>query len=458
MLQFFHKKVTKEVFMEKKVVRKKKNIKKHIVVFQDHEGNVVNTVFVNDGDSVDPPVLVELLREGDHEKTVFDHWDQNLTSIHENIVAKPVYIVKPKEYLVMYFHENGKILGTETVPYGNSASSPYIPVKEETDEFTYHFTGWNQDLSFIEKDCMVKACFEEKRKKFPVKFFGDGNVLLKEEMVEYGTSAVAPEQVEKASDKTYHYSFQKWDEDFSSIIREKEIHAVFQAEYIPYKISFFEENQLIESKVYHYNDLITYPTLIRKGYEFIWESVIDHVKEEKTIRGHWQFSNIKGKKIENETGLYEVINPSIISGQVRLITFYENTETVKIPDQVKLGDYYYNVTSIGTNAFVKCKNTKKIICGNKVKTLEKNCFEGCRKVEEIILGKNVSELKEEIFSKCAHLKVLKINNSKLPKVYRNTFEGMNRRVCLYVPKSVSEQYSLLLSRAIREKNLFLQKM
>ena len=93
-----------------------KKAKKHIVVFQDEEGNVLKTSFVSHEEAALPPKMPEKRGESVHHEIKFQGWDKDISSVKENLVVKAVYKEVPKEYLVMYFHENGKMLGTETVP------------------------------------------------------------------------------------------------------------------------------------------------------------------------------------------------------------------------------------------------------------------------------------------------------------------------------------------------------
>ena len=134
-----------------------KKAKKHIVVFQDEEGNVLKTSFVSHEEAALPPKMPEKRGESVHHEIKFQGWDKDISSVKENLVVKAVYKEVPKEYLVMYFHENGKMLGTETVPYRQAATQPYRPQKPQTEEYYYIFKGWNNDLSHIEKDTMAKA-------------------------------------------------------------------------------------------------------------------------------------------------------------------------------------------------------------------------------------------------------------------------------------------------------------
>ena len=95
-----------------------KKEKKHIVVFRDEEGNVLKTSFVSHEEEAIPPELPEKKGESEHHEIKFQGWDHDISCAQGNLVVKAVYKEVPKEYLVMYFHESGKLLGTESVPYG----------------------------------------------------------------------------------------------------------------------------------------------------------------------------------------------------------------------------------------------------------------------------------------------------------------------------------------------------
>ena len=141
----------------------------------------------------------------------------------------------------MYFHENGKMLGTETVPYRQAATQPYRPQKPQTEEYYYIFKGSNNDLSHIEKDTMAKAVFEERQRSFVVRFFHENGTLLKEENVLYGQAAQEPEVPAKQQDEVYHYIFNGWDNTFDYIKENTEVHAVFSSVYNEYKVGIYEQ-------------------------------------------------------------------------------------------------------------------------------------------------------------------------------------------------------------------------
>ena len=217
-----------------------KKEKKHIVVFQDEEGNVLKTSFVSHEEEAIPPELPEKKGESEHHEIKFQGWDQDISCVQGNLVVKAVYKEVPKEYLVMYFHESGKLLGTESVPYGQAASQPYHPQKPKTAEHYYIFKGWNNDLSHIEKDTMAKAVFEERERFFTVAFFHEDGTVLKKEEVLYGQEAHAPQSPVKQQDAVWHYIFEGWDKTFDSVKENMEVHAVFSSVYNEYNVCIYE--------------------------------------------------------------------------------------------------------------------------------------------------------------------------------------------------------------------------
>ncbi|MBP0059270.1 hypothetical protein JYQ77_03285, partial [Anaerobutyricum soehngenii] len=93
---------------------------------------------------------------------------------------------------MMYFHEIGKFLGSESVPYGKAASQPYHTQKPKTAEHYYIFKVWNNDLSHLEKHTIAKAVFEERKRSDTVPCVHEDGTVLKKEEVLYGQESHAP--------------------------------------------------------------------------------------------------------------------------------------------------------------------------------------------------------------------------------------------------------------------------
>ena len=138
---------------------KKNSKKKYIVVFQDEDGNVLKTSFVSEGEAASPPEVPAKKGETEHHETVFAGWTTGFSQVADNLVVKAVYKEVPKKYLVMYFHENDRLLGMESVAYGSPAKAEPRPEKPSDEEYEYTFAGWSCPLDCIEGDTRAKAVF-----------------------------------------------------------------------------------------------------------------------------------------------------------------------------------------------------------------------------------------------------------------------------------------------------------
>ncbi len=472
-----------------------KKEKKHIVVFQDEEGNVLKTSFVLHKEAALSPEMPEKRGESAHHEIKFQGWDKDISCVQENLVVKAVYKEVPKEYLVMYFHENGKMLGTETVLYGQAAMQPYQPQKPQTAEHYYIFKGWNNDLSCIEKDTMAKAVFEERERSFTVRFFHEDGTLLKEEEVLYGKKAHAPESPKKQSDKIWHYIFDGWDSAFDSIKENREVYAVFSSIYNEYKVCIYEEQldvvlleqesgqqakqqekqeeqeegytgeslkeplkeRLSEERIYHYADVIEYPKLKKKGYTLKWDTHPETVTKNEEIHASWEFSNPAGRIFEVAGSRYQILNPSITNGSVRLLHYAEISGQVHVPEKVKIGDYYYFIEKVASRAFDGCGRMRMLTLPDCVRVLEDEALSCCKRLEKITLGKSCNSrlhvVGRKAFGKNEHLREIYLKGKNLQKVYPDTFGQIKKDLEIYVRPEEIEKMNKLFQKGIQTGKL-----
>ena len=444
-----------------------KKAKKHIVVFQDEEGNVLKTSFVSHEEAALPPEMPEKRGESAHHEIKFQGWDKDISSVKENLVVKAVYKEMPKEYLIMYFHENGKMLGTETVPYGQSATQPYHPQKPQTEEHYYVFKGWNNDLSHIEKDTMAKAVFEERQRSFLVRFFHEDGTLLKGENVLYGQAAQEPESPVKQPDEVYHYIFDGWDTTFDNIKENTEVHAVFSSIYNEYKVSIYEQQEtnttqehLVEEKLYHYGDRIEYPELRKKGYTLQWDIHPEIVTQNEEIHASWTFSNPVGKVFDVNGSCYQILNSSIANGSVRLLSYTQDVSQIQLPERVRIGDYYYFIEEIAPKAFENCLKMRTLTLPDCIKVLENEALAHCRRLEKITLGKSRNSRLHVIgkgaFGENEHLKVIHINGRNMQKVYSDTFAHLKKDITIYVRPEELSCINKLFQKGIKTGKICLE--
>ncbi len=132
-------------------------------------------------------------------------------------------------YTVTWINEDGTVLETDTdVEYG--ATPEYngpTPTKAADAQYTYTFADWTPEISKVTGDVTYTATYESTVNKYKVTFANyDGNVLS-EQQIEYGSSATAPADPTRDYDTTYHYTFNGWDKDYSSITADTTITATY---------------------------------------------------------------------------------------------------------------------------------------------------------------------------------------------------------------------------------------
>ncbi|MBQ5390440.1 MAG: InlB B-repeat-containing protein [Clostridia bacterium] len=118
------------------------------VKFVDTDGYTsisVQTV-VEGGSAVAPQM------PGTRGELVFRGWDKPYNDIRRGTIVKAIY---QKEFLTVNFYDNnGALLKTEQVRYGESATPPEMPNKEG-----YLFDGWNKIFSSVTDDMDIYATY-----------------------------------------------------------------------------------------------------------------------------------------------------------------------------------------------------------------------------------------------------------------------------------------------------------
>ncbi len=92
----------------------------------------------------------------------------------------------------------------------------------------------------------------------------------------------------------------------------------------------------------------------------------------------------KGTKVQKKGILYLVTQSSPKTRTVSAIGIVKQKKNIKIPDQIQMRGYYYQVTKIQKNAFSHQKKLKKVTIGKNIKQIGKKAFYGSRKLKKIV--------------------------------------------------------------------------
>ena len=182
----------------------------------------------------------------------FKGWDGSLENITSDVKVNAVISEKKREYKVtfMYGIDNVYDSYTCTVRYGEGANAPSVGDRFseiEDEQYHYVFTGWNKDFSCITGNLTVVATYDAIVRVYAVDFVDeDGNRLVETQYVAYGSSATEPteEQVAKASDEQYDYTFTGWDkEDWQQVKGTLTVTAVYEKTVRRYDVVFVAKDE-----------------------------------------------------------------------------------------------------------------------------------------------------------------------------------------------------------------------
>ncbi|MBQ7870691.1 MAG: S8 family serine peptidase, partial [Oscillospiraceae bacterium] len=149
-----------------------------------------------------------------HEGYTFLRWDDDGKFITDNLTITAEYAIN--SYKVTFVDGvTNAILSEQVVVYGTAAEAPaYVEHEGHT------FAGWSADYSKITGDTTITANYT--LNTYVVRFLDWDGTVLSEQTVSYGFAAEAPANPERA-----RYTFLCWDTDFSRIVRDTDVTAVY---------------------------------------------------------------------------------------------------------------------------------------------------------------------------------------------------------------------------------------
>src|SRR5690606_27574719 len=129
-----------------------------------------------------------------------------------------IYESVPRYYTVASMHDaESIILYLDKVHYGRHLTGPNPPTRAGHEDYFYVFSGWDQHISFITSNLIVKATFDMFKTSYTVTFLdGDGNIF-DTQVVAYGEDAMNPGIPFKTPTDEISYVFSKWDLDYTNV-------------------------------------------------------------------------------------------------------------------------------------------------------------------------------------------------------------------------------------------------
>lgn len=144
----------------------------------------------------------------------------------------------------------------------------------------------------------------------------------------------------------------------------------------------------------------------------------------------------------------------------------EKKEQVRKGDIYKNGNYKYKITDVKKKTVTlmqpTSKKIKKIVVPDTVKiknkkykvtAINKSAFSKCNKATSAVIGKNVQIIGTKAFYKCANLRKLTFKGTNLRKVYKQSFLGIHKNAKIKVPSKKYRTYEKLLKNKGQKKSV-----
>lgn len=209
------------------------------------------------GGKVEAPTAFEF----DSEKYVLKGWDTTFDNVTSDLKVNAYYVLKEFEVTFQFGVDNTYSTRKVKVAYGKGANAPSGMNAEfashDTDQYHYVFTGWDTDFSCVTGDLRVTATYDKIVRVYAVDFVNEeGDRLCETQYIEYGKSAAQPsaEQVAKASDAEFDYTFACWNTDaWENVTGTVTAVAEYDKAVRYYDIVFIAKNEKGEDAEYRYN-------------------------------------------------------------------------------------------------------------------------------------------------------------------------------------------------------------
>lgn len=221
-------------------------------------------------------------KESDNTYTYsFAGWDKEITLATADFVYTATYTSTYIEYTIIFLNYDDSIILSNTYHYQDTVTTPSNPSKPSTNEYTYEFIGWDQEITLVDGNKTYKALFSETNIDYTIIFKNYDGTILSEATYFYGSTVVEPTTPTKESDNTYTYSFAGWNKEVTEVLKDCTYTATYTSTYIDYTITFEKDggSSGSDTTVAHYG--VSMPDVeipSKVGYSFTGYYDVDDVK------------------------------------------------------------------------------------------------------------------------------------------------------------------------------------
>ena len=291
-------------------------VNQYTVIFEDEDGTVLSTQQVAYGSKPTAPANPTKAANAQYTYT-FSGWSPAVVAVTGNATYTATYSATVNMYTIVFEDNDGTVLSTQRVAYGDIPVEPETPTKPSTAQYSYTFAGWNQNTMTVTGDATYIATYYKTVNKYTITFVNDDSTVLSEQQVAYGSMPTAPADPTKAATAQYTYTFAGWDSAIVAVTGNATYTATYSAKVNEYTVIFKnEDGTVLSEQQVAYGSMPTAPADPTKAataqytYTFAgWDSAI------VTVTGNATYTATYSAKVNEYTIIFKNEDGTVLSEQ-----------------------------------------------------------------------------------------------------------------------------------------------
>ena len=425
------------------------------VTFKNYDGTLLQEVTVEEGKTAVYSASTPTKPSTPTHTYTFTGWDGSLENITSDCVRVAQFSETQVKFTVSFKNYDDTLLYETYVESGKTAT--YMgptPVRPETNEYSYTFSGWDHSLENVTTDLICVAQYIEIQKPITiyhkVTFKNYDGTILQEVNVEDGKNATYTGATPtRTNTPEFTYTFTGWDGSLENITSDCVRVAQYSTSNVEYTVKFYNyDNQLLYTDVVYYQETATYygPTPTREAssayyYTFKgWDKELTNVTKSFTTKAVFDAHGVsKQITLKPSNGqpdsvvtvtygeTYDLGTP--VNTGFTFLGWFAN-ETLAIPTSgtweyegvsvvtAKWGTGYYefveNEDGYTVSLTDEGKSVSEIVIpvsfnGKPVTALGENFLRDNTKIEKITIPASIKRIPDYAFYKCTKLSEVVLN-------------------------------------------------
>ncbi|MBR3556364.1 MAG: InlB B-repeat-containing protein, partial [Oscillospiraceae bacterium] len=181
--------------------------REYTITWLDDEGNEIDTTSVAYGTV---PTHEGVQKEPTEQYSyTFVAWDPTPAAVSGEASYSAVFDQAPREYTITWLDDEGNEIDTTSVAYGTVPTHANAQ-KEDTEQYSYTFTGWDPTPSAVSGEASYSAVFDQAPREYTITWLDDEGNEIDTTSVAYGTIPTH-EDAQKEDTNQFTYTFVAWD-------------------------------------------------------------------------------------------------------------------------------------------------------------------------------------------------------------------------------------------------------